>query len=86
VLVPLLAGLAGRPLPALSSARLTDPLAGAPDAHRLVPVAVRDGLARPTGHAGAAMLRGAAEAAAFAVVPPAGDLPAGAVVELVPLP
>ena len=83
---PLLAGLAGRTLPALSSAVLTDALSGAVGSHRLVPVAVRDGLARPTGHAGAAMLRGAAEGDAFAVVPPDADLAAGARVDLVPLP
>ena len=86
VLAPVLAGLAGRALPALSSARLTDAVSAAAGSHRLVPVAVRDGLARPTGHAGAAMLRGAAVADAFAVVPPDVDLPAGAGVELLPLP
>ena len=83
---PLLAGLAGRPLPALSSAVLTQPVSGASGSHRLVPVAVRDGLARPTGHAGAAMLRGAAEADAFAVVPPDAEVAAGATVELAALP
>lgn len=83
---PLLAGLAGRMLPALSSAVLTDAVSAAVGSHRLVPVALRDGLARPTGHAGAAMLRGAAEAAAFAVVPPDVDLSAGSRVDLVSLP
>ena len=83
---PLLAGLAGRSLPSLSSAVLTDAVSAAAGSHRLVPVAVREGRARPTGHAGAAMLRGAAEAAAFAVVPPGADPAAGSRVELAPLP
>jgi molybdopterin molybdotransferase len=86
LLGPLLAGLGGRPMPALSSGVLTDPVSAAAGSHRLVPVAVREGVARPTGHAGAAMLRGAAEADAFAVVPPGADLRAGARVDLVPLP
>jgi len=86
VLVPALAALAGRPMPVLASARLTDAVSAAAGSHRLVPVAARDGLARPTGHAGAAMLRGAAGADAFAVVPPGPDLAAGAEVELLPLP
>ncbi|MCA1719788.1 MAG: molybdopterin molybdotransferase MoeA [Actinobacteria bacterium] len=79
VLTPLLAGLSGRPLPALSPGRLTEPLAGA-GWTRLVPVAVHGGLARPTGHGGSAMLRGAAVADAFAVV--TRDLAAGDEVEL----
>jgi molybdopterin molybdotransferase len=86
VLGPLLAGLGGRPLPSLSTGRLTEGIASDRQGHRLVPVAVRDGLARPTGHAGAAMLRGAAEATAFAVVPPAADLQPVDAVELAPLP
>lgn len=80
---PVLAGLAGRPLPALGCGRLTDAVA-APAGLRLVPVRVSGGLARPTGHAGAAMLRGAATADAFAAVDT--DLAAGAEVRLVPLP
>ena len=49
-----------------------------------MPVRVVGGLARPTGHAGAAMLRGAAVADALAVVQ--ADLAAGDQVRLVPLP
>ena len=85
VLAPALAALAGRALPGTTRGRLTDPLAGSA-VHRLVPVRCEGDLARPTGHAGAAMLRGAAVAAAFAVVPPGVDLPAGAEVDLVALP
>ncbi len=80
---PALAGLAGRRLPELACARLTDAVP-AGRGTRLVPVRVSGGLARPTGHGGAAMLRGAATADAFAVVD--ADLAAGARVRLVPLP
>jgi molybdopterin molybdotransferase len=67
LLNPLLAGLAGRPLPDLETARLTEAVAAA-GGTRLVPVSLSSGLARPTGHGGAAMLRGAAVADGFAVV------------------
>ncbi len=80
---PLLAALAGRAAPALGCARLTEPLA-AGRGTRLVPVRVVGGLARPTGHAGAAMLRGAAVADALAVVQ--ADLAARDQVRLVTLP
>ncbi len=83
VVAPLLAGLQGQPLPALGSALLTCPVGGAPAGTRLVPVQVSGGLARPTGHAGAAMLRGAALADAFAVVD--HDRSTGDRVPLVPL-
>jgi molybdopterin molybdotransferase len=86
VLAPVLAGLAGRSAPRTSTARLVDALPAVPAATRLVPVAVRDALARPTGHAGAAMLRGAAVADAFAVVPPGTHLSSGDAVELLALP
>lgn len=80
---PVLAGLAGRALPELGHARLVSAVA-ADRGTRLVPVRVSGDLARPTGHDGAAMLRGAAGADALAVVET--DLPAGALVRLVPLP
>jgi molybdopterin molybdotransferase len=86
LLGPVLAGLAGRPMPVSGTARLTDPLRGAPHDHRLVPVRRSGDLARPTGHGGAAMLRGAAGADAFAVVAPGCDLAAGDRVEVLPLP
>lgn len=85
VLVPLLARLGGRPMPELGTARLTEALT-ASTSTRLVPVTVRRGLARPTGHVGAAMLRGAATADAFAVVPPDQDLAPGDDVDFAALP
>jgi len=84
LVAPLLARLGGRAAPALARAVLTDPVPGARTGTRLVPVRLSDGLARPTGHAGAAMLRGAAVAHALAVVD--GDHAAGDVVRLLPLP
>ena len=51
-------------------------LEGRAHSTRLVPVAVRDGVATPTAHAGSAMLRGLAAANAVLVVPPEG-VPAG---------
>lgn len=84
VLDPLLARLRGADLPALGAAQLTEPLKGPASGVRLVPVAVSGALARPTGHGGAAMLRGAAVADAFAVVD--ADLDAGATVPLLALP
>ncbi len=79
---PVLAGLAGRPLPPLGLARLTDAVTAGPGT-RLVPVRLTAGLARPTGHAGAAMLRGAASADAFAVLDV--DTPAGGKIRVAPL-
>lgn len=83
VVAPVLAGLTGRPLRELGSARLTDALPAARTGTRLVPVRVVRGLARPTGHGGAAMLRGAAVADALAVVD--RDRAVGDEVALVPL-
>ncbi len=80
---PALAGLAGARLPEPGCARLVEPLAGGRGT-RLVPVRLDSGLAHPTGHAGAAMLRGAATADAFAVV--SSDLAAGERVPVVALP
>ncbi len=80
---PLLTALAGSAAPAPTRARLTAPLL-AEGSTRLVPVRVQRGVALVTGHGGAAMLRGAATATHFAVVPPG----TGEVldVELLPLP
>jgi molybdopterin molybdotransferase len=68
---PAMAGLRGDPLPELpvAPARGLDPH---PVDHRIVPVRLRDGVAEPVGHAGAAMLRGAAVADRLAVLAP-GD-------------
>lgn len=85
-LAPLLAGLAGRTEPHTRCGRLGEALPTAPEVHRLVPVVTADGVAVPTGHGGSAMLRGAAVADAFAVVPPGRDLEPGDEVHLVDLP
>lgn len=83
---PLLAGLLGR-LPApLGCAVLSEPVPGQPGSHRLVPVHLQQGRARPTGHAGTAMLRGVATADAFAVVAPGAPGEVGDHVALVLLP
>jgi molybdopterin molybdotransferase len=83
---PALAGLLGRPVPALGSAVLTEDVAGVLGSHRLVPVVLQQGTAAPTGHGGAAMLRGAALADAFAVLEPGTSGAAGDRVALVRLP
>ena len=85
LVAPLLAALSGRPEPPLGSAELATPL-DALGVHHLVPVRLDDGRARPTGHGGAAMLRGAALAQAFAVVAPGRPLAAGDRVALAWLP
>jgi molybdopterin molybdotransferase len=67
--VPALSGLRGHPLPELPTVpvRGLDPH---PVDHRIVPVRLRDGVAEPVGHGGAAMLRGAAVADRLAVLDP----------------
>ena len=85
LVAPLLAALSGRPAPPLASAELAAPL-DALAVHHLVPVRLDDGRAWPTGHGGAAMLRGAALAQAFAVVDPGRPLVAGDRVALACLP
>jgi molybdopterin molybdotransferase len=85
LLAPLLARLAGRPMPRTTSATLAGALNPSPTLTRLVPVAFDlTGLALPLAHGGSAMLRGAARADALAVLPPgAGPIE---VVEIVRLP
>ncbi len=85
LVAPLLAALSGRSEPPLGSAELAAPLDGL-GVHHLVPVRLDDGRAWPTGHGGAAMLRGAALAQAFAVVDPGRPLAAGDRVALAWLP
>ncbi|QYN37994.1 molybdopterin molybdotransferase MoeA [Pseudonocardia sp. DSM 110487] len=70
VAVPALAGLRGEPLPGLMAVPIPGGIARHPLHTRLVPVAVDPSGAVPVGHAGSAMLRGAAAADAFAVVDP----------------
>ncbi|OLT04208.1 hypothetical protein BJF90_24055 [Pseudonocardia sp. CNS-004] len=70
VAVPAIAGLRGAPLPALMAVPVPGGIARHALHTRLVPVAVEPSGALPVGHGGAAMLRGAAAADAFAVVDP----------------
>jgi Molybdopterin biosynthesis enzyme len=94
LVVPLLLGMAGRPLPALGRVRLTAAVRGrGPATHlalvRLRPSPTGDGgawLAEPLEHAGSAMLRGLAQADGFAVITPGTDAAAGDEVPFVPLP
>lgn len=85
VLAPVLAALSGRAL-RTAAAVLAEPVPAWPGGTRLVPVALEGLRARPVPHTGAGMLRGAALADALAVVRPGPDLPAGAEVEVLPLP
>ena len=73
-------------MPALVTGRAVQELAAHPSSCQLVPVRVQDGAATPTGHDGAAMLRGAAVADGLAVVPAGKPVEAGADVSVVPLP
>lgn len=86
VLAPLLAGLAGRGLPRPLRATAGQPFAAHAEATSLVPVRRREGVAACTGHAGPAMLRGAALADGFAVVPAGQPVPRGAAVAVLDLP
>jgi molybdopterin molybdotransferase len=87
LVVPLLAGMQGRPEPALAAVTLGGPVPGRGDFTHLALVRVEpDALAYPVPHAGSSMLRGLARAAGFAVVPPGGRGEPGAAVGLAPLP
>lgn len=70
LLAPLLAGLAGRPLPTLPSVPLASGVRPAPGRTRLLPVAWDGGTARVLGGHRPAFLHGAALADAVAAVPP----------------
>lgn len=83
---PLLCGLLGRPLPELGCSVLSETVPGHPSSYRLVPVVIRNGRAAPTRHGGAAMLRGAALAEAFAVLEPGAEGRVGDQVALLALP
>lgn len=88
LVAPLLAGLAGRRTSAVRPVPLAAPLEAHPLLTRLVPVRPSGAGAsvQPAGHAGSAMLRGAALADGLAVVPPGARLEPGALVDVVPLP
>jgi molybdopterin molybdotransferase len=91
LVVPLLLGLGGRPLPALPRVRLGGAVRGRGESThlalaRLNPDGPGLGLAEPLGHAGSAMLRGLAQADGFVVIEPGTDGTPGDEVPFVPLP
>jgi molybdopterin molybdotransferase len=88
LVVPLLRGLQGRPLPHNPTIRLGAAIPGRGNHTHLALVRRNpaDGLAYPVAHAGSAMLRGLAQAAGFAVVAPGATGEPGAELPLVPLP
>lgn len=81
---PLLEACSGRSAGA-STVTVETGIEGRRHTTRLVPVAVRDGVATPTAHAGSGMLRGLAAADAVLVVPE-GGVEAGASAEALALP
>jgi molybdopterin molybdotransferase len=83
LVVPLLAGLRGQPLPELAQARLAAAVGGRGDYTHL---ALVDASMRPVRHVGSAMLRGVASAYGFAVVRPGHNGEAGEVVDVLRLP
>jgi molybdopterin molybdotransferase len=82
--LPLLRGLLARPQPEAQFLPVAGALTGHPRDTRLVPVRTDSGWATALPFDGAAMLRGAALADAFAVVPPGGGA-AGSRLEIIPL-
>jgi molybdopterin molybdotransferase len=88
LVAPLLAGLQGRPMPALPRATLAEPVPGRGDHTHLALVRLdrAAGTAHPVRHVGSAMLRGLAGADGFAVIRPGTTGEPGARVPIVPLP
>ncbi|GAA4577986.1 molybdopterin-binding protein [Micromonospora coerulea] len=88
LVAPLLAGLQGRPMPALPQATLAEPVPGRGDYTHLALVRLdrAAGTAHPVRHVGSAMLRGLAGADGFAVIRPGTSGEVGARVPVVPLP
>ncbi|MFI5913861.1 molybdopterin molybdotransferase MoeA [Dactylosporangium sp. NPDC051541] len=85
LVLPLLAGLAGRPMPESSTVTLGADVPGRGDFTHLALVTLTAGRAHPVGHVGSAMLRGLANSIGFAVVPPGTEGRAGDLAQLVPL-
>ncbi|PZG12331.1 molybdopterin molybdenumtransferase MoeA [Micromonospora craterilacus] len=88
LVAPLLAGLAGRPMPVLPHATLAEPVPGRGDYTHLALVRLDRvaGTAYPVRHVGSAMLRGLSGADGFAVIRPDTNGAAGDRVPVVPLP
>jgi molybdopterin molybdotransferase len=88
LVMPLLAGLVGEPVPALGTVTLGAGIAGRGGHTHLALVRrdAADGLAYPLPHANSAMLRGLAQAIGFAVIAPGTTGTPGASVPLVHLP
>ncbi|WP_433054065.1 molybdopterin molybdotransferase MoeA [Dactylosporangium sp. CS-033363] len=86
LVLPLLAGFTAAPLPALSTVTLGADVPGRGDFTHLALVSLVDGRAHPVAHVGSSMLRGLANSAGFAVIPPGEQGRAGTVAQLVPLP
>jgi molybdopterin molybdotransferase len=87
LVMPLLAGLRGLPMPPTARVRLGADVPGRGDFTHLALVrGEADGLAYPLTHVGSAMLRGVASADGFAIVRPGQAAPAGTDVELAALP
>ncbi|MEH1126261.1 molybdopterin molybdotransferase MoeA [Micromonospora sp. CPCC 206061] len=88
LVAPLLAGLQGRPAPALPRVTLAEAVPGRGDFTHLALVRVDPvgGTAHPVRHVGSAMLRGLAQSDGFAVIRPGTSGEPGAQVPLVPLP
>jgi molybdopterin molybdotransferase len=86
LVLPLLAGLARRPLPELPTVTLGADVPGRGDLTHLALVTLSEGRAHPVAHVGSSMLRGLAGSVGFAVIPPGTEGRAGTVVQLVPLP
>ncbi|MFI5834347.1 molybdopterin molybdotransferase MoeA [Micromonospora sp. NPDC051300] len=88
LVVPLLAGLTGRPMPVLPQVTLAEPVPGRGD-HTHLALARWDrvaGTAHPVRHVGSAMLRGLAGSDGFAVIRPGTSGAVGDRVPFVPLP
>jgi molybdopterin molybdotransferase len=83
LVAPALAGMVGRPLPALAGIRLSTAVPGRGGYTHL---ALVDASGAALGHAGSSMLRGLVGAVGFAVIPPGDTGEPGDEVALVPLP
>ncbi|MGC4765068.1 molybdopterin molybdotransferase MoeA [Micromonospora sp. DT46] len=88
LVAPLLAGLAGRPMPVLPHVTLAEPVRGRGAYTHLALVRLdrTAGTAHPVRHVGSAMLRGLAGADGFAVIRPGTSGEPGDRVPVVPLP